>query len=108
MTAGKLSKGEKLVAVDHSTISYPPFRKNFYIEVTELSRMGEAELAELRKELDGALGSCQHVTVTFMVCSVWVTWGQGGLAELRKELDGASGIGQHTSCSLSMLRDPSG
>ncbi len=67
MTAGKLSKGEKLVAVDHSTISYPPFRKNFYIEVTELSRMGEAELAEMRKELDGERGVrlvVQHVLLS--------------------------------------------
>lgn len=34
VTAGKLSKGEKLMAVDHSTIDYPPFRRNFYIEVS--------------------------------------------------------------------------
>lgn len=33
VTAGKLSKGDKLSAVDHSTIEYPPFRRNFYIEV---------------------------------------------------------------------------
>ena len=56
MTAGKLSKGDKLVAVDHSTIDYPPFRKNFYIEVTELTRLSPEELAELRAELDGACG----------------------------------------------------
>lgn len=33
MTSGKLSKGDKMVAVDHATMNYPPFRKNFYIEV---------------------------------------------------------------------------
>ncbi len=33
MTAGKLSKSDKLGVVDHATINYPPFRKNFYIEV---------------------------------------------------------------------------
>jgi hypothetical protein len=31
--AGKGSKGDRLGIVDHSTITYPPFRKNFYIEV---------------------------------------------------------------------------
>ncbi len=31
--AGKGSKGDRLGIVDHSTINYPPFRKNFYIEV---------------------------------------------------------------------------
>lgn len=53
VTAGKLSKGEKLMAVDHSTINYPPFRRNFYIEVPDIKRMDEAEVATLRKELDG-------------------------------------------------------
>ena len=53
VTAGKLSKGEKLMAVDHSTINYPPFRRNFYIEVPEIKRMDEAEVTALRKELDG-------------------------------------------------------
>jgi hypothetical protein len=33
VTAGKMSKGDKLAAVDHATIEYPPFRRNFYIEV---------------------------------------------------------------------------
>ncbi len=32
VTAGKLSKSDKLTAVDHSTINSPPFRRNFYIE----------------------------------------------------------------------------
>ncbi len=31
--AGKGSKGDRLGIVDHTTINYPPFRKNFYIEV---------------------------------------------------------------------------
>lgn len=53
VTAGKLSKGDKLAAVDHNTIDYPPFRKNFYIEVSEISRMTANEEKELRKELDG-------------------------------------------------------
>lgn len=34
-------------------IQYPPFRKVFYIEVPEVTRMGEAQVQELRKELDG-------------------------------------------------------
>jgi ATP-dependent RNA helicase DDX46/PRP5 len=32
VTAGKLSKSDKLGLVDHSTVDYPAFRKNFYIE----------------------------------------------------------------------------
>ena len=52
VTTGKLSKGDKLGIVDHSTIEYPAFRRNFYIEVPELARMTEDEVAELRKQLD--------------------------------------------------------
>ena len=36
--AGKGSKGDRLGIVDHSTINYPPFRKNFYIEVCCIPR----------------------------------------------------------------------
>jgi hypothetical protein len=48
--AGKLSKGDKLAAVDHGTVQYAPFRRNFYIEVPDVKRMSEAEVAALRKE----------------------------------------------------------
>lgn len=51
--AGKLSKGDRLGPADHSKFDYPPFRRNFYIEVPELARMSEEAVAERRKELDG-------------------------------------------------------
>lgn len=41
------------MAVDHNTIDYPSFRRNFYIEVPDIKRMDESEVATLRKELDG-------------------------------------------------------
>lgn len=53
MQAGKLSKGDRLGPADHSKIDYLPFRRNFYIEVPELARMTEQQVAERRKELDG-------------------------------------------------------
>lgn len=53
LIAGKLSKGDKLVAVDHATVQYPPFRRNFYIEVPELARMTPDEVEEYRRQLDG-------------------------------------------------------
>jgi hypothetical protein len=34
-------------------MNYRPFLRNFYIEVPELTRMTEAEIAEYRKQLDG-------------------------------------------------------
>ena len=49
----KLSKGDKLGITDHAAINYPPFRRNFYIEVPELARMTPPEVAAYRKQLDG-------------------------------------------------------
>lgn len=50
--AGRMSKSDKLGAVDHSKIDYAPFRRNFYIEVQELQKMSEEDVAKYRKELD--------------------------------------------------------
>ncbi|PHT98168.1 DEAD-box ATP-dependent RNA helicase 42, partial [Capsicum chinense] len=48
----KKTKVEKLSLVDHSKIDYPSFRKNFYIEVKEISRMSPEEVSAYRKELE--------------------------------------------------------
>ena len=53
VTAGKLSKGDKLAAVDHAAMNYVPFRRSFYIETPEVKRMTDEQVAALRKELDG-------------------------------------------------------
>lgn len=39
--------------VDHDTIKYHSFRKDFYVESPEISRMTEEEVASYRNELDG-------------------------------------------------------
>ena len=56
--AGKTSKGDKLGPVDHAAMNYRPFRRNFYIEVPELTRMSAEELVEYRKQLDGIKVCC--------------------------------------------------
>lgn len=48
----KKTKADKLVVVDHSKINYPSFRKNFYIEVKEISRMSAEEVSNYRKQLE--------------------------------------------------------
>ncbi|EXB56258.1 DEAD-box ATP-dependent RNA helicase 42 [Morus notabilis] len=48
----KKTKAEKLSIVDHSKIDYIPFRKNFYIEVKEISRMTPEEVSAYRKQLE--------------------------------------------------------
>ncbi|PUZ50213.1 hypothetical protein GQ55_6G042000 [Panicum hallii var. hallii] len=48
----KKTKAEKLAIVDHSKIDYQPFRKNFYIEVKDITRMTSEEVVAYRKELE--------------------------------------------------------
>jgi ATP-dependent RNA helicase DDX46/PRP5 len=42
---------KELKPVNHEEIEYEPFRKNFYIEVPEISRMSEKDVKALRKSL---------------------------------------------------------
>ncbi|RCV29934.1 hypothetical protein SEVIR_6G050400v4 [Setaria viridis] len=48
----KKTKAEKLAIVDHSKIDYQPFRKNFYIEVKDITKMTTEEVVAYRKELE--------------------------------------------------------
>ncbi|XP_045794042.1 DEAD-box ATP-dependent RNA helicase 42-like [Trifolium pratense] len=48
----KKTKVEKLSIVDHSKIDYIPFKKNFYIEVKEISKMTLEEVVLYRKQLE--------------------------------------------------------
>ncbi|CAN6440681.1 unnamed protein product [Victoria cruziana] len=48
----KKTKAEKLSIVDHSKIQYASFRKNFYIEVKEISKTTSEEVAAYRKQLE--------------------------------------------------------
>ncbi|XP_071516080.1 probable ATP-dependent RNA helicase DDX46 isoform X2 [Panulirus ornatus] len=48
------SKGKKeLVKVDHTTMNYVPFRKDFYVEVPEIANMSKEEVEAYRAELEG-------------------------------------------------------
>jgi len=82
----KLSKADKLGAVVHSDIDYPPFRKNFYIESYEMSKMTKEEVKELRTKLDGI--SCRGKRVPKPIKS----WNQAGLSNKIMELIRRSGF----------------
>ena len=51
--ANKVRKKKDLPIIDYAKLDLEPFRKNFYTEPAELAEMTEAELADLRLELDG-------------------------------------------------------
>ncbi|KAF4347189.1 hypothetical protein G4B88_013154 [Cannabis sativa] len=48
----KKTKAEKLSIADHSKIDYKPFRKNFYIESKEISRMTSEDVVAYRMHLE--------------------------------------------------------
>ena len=52
MKRPKKTKGDKLSLVDHSKTNYEPFRKNFYIQVKDISNMTQEEVNTHRKELE--------------------------------------------------------
>ncbi|KAI1383194.1 uncharacterized protein F4822DRAFT_68211 [Hypoxylon trugodes] len=51
--AAKARKKKDIPSVDYSKLDLEPVRKNFWVEPAELAEMSEAELADLRVELDG-------------------------------------------------------
>lgn len=44
---------KELAKIDHSSVTYAPFRKNFYVEVPELTRMTAADVEKYRSDLEG-------------------------------------------------------
>ena len=82
----KMSKADKLGAVVHSDIEYPPFRKNFYIESYEMSKMTKEEVKELRTKLEGI--TCRGKRVPKPIKS----WNQAGLSNKIMELIRRSGF----------------
>lgn len=51
--ANKAKKKKELPTINYAKLDLPPFRKNFYTEPAELAEMSEAEVTDLRLELDG-------------------------------------------------------
>ena len=58
---------KELQAADHKSIEYSPFTKNFYNEVPELGRFSDAEVAQMRFEMENIRVKgkvCPHSTPT--------------------------------------------
>lgn len=67
-------KGKELKPVDHSTITYLPFRKNLFIIPRALSRLNEEQVKEKRDEL--------QIKVRGKGCPPPIeTWEQSGLSD---------------------------
>ncbi len=48
----KVKTKSEMVCTDHSKVYYRPFKKNFYVEVPEISRLTQQEVDKHRLELD--------------------------------------------------------
>lgn len=80
-TAANLANKQKkeLAKVDHSTVNYLSFRKNFYVEVPEIAKMTNEEVEQYRTELEG-------IQVKGKGCPKPIkTWAQCGIS--KKEMD---------------------
>ena len=86
MQAGRLSKGDKLAPVDHSTIKYDAFRKELYREVREISKMTEEEVKSYRKEMDSIKVRGKNIPKPIK------TWSQSGLSERLIQILNKSGF----------------
>lgn len=48
----KVKTKSEMVCTDHSKVYYRPFKKNFYVEVPEISNMSSLEVERYRLELE--------------------------------------------------------
>lgn len=74
-TAANLASKQKkeLSKVDHSTVQYLPFRKEFYVEVPEIARMTPEEVELYKEELEGIRvkgKGCPRPIKTWAQCGV--------------------------------------
>ena len=67
-------KKREVPVVDHSKVEYAPFKKNLYVEPSELQNLTPEEVADLRLELDDI-----KTKPTNIVAPV-IKWGQMGLS----------------------------
>jgi ATP-dependent RNA helicase DDX46/PRP5 len=96
--AAKARKKKDIPVHDYSKLDLEPIRKNFWVEPAELSDMTEAELIDLRLELDGIKVSGKDVPKPVQ------TWAQCALS--RKTLDVIGGLGFEKPTPIQMQAFP--
>ncbi|OTB18384.1 hypothetical protein K445DRAFT_55804 [Daldinia sp. EC12] len=96
--AAKARKKKDIPSVDYSKLDLEPVRKNFWVEPSELSEMTDAELADLRVELDGIKVSGKDVPKPVQ------KWSQCALS--RKTLDIIDSLGYEKPTPIQMQAFP--
>ncbi|XP_073335137.1 probable ATP-dependent RNA helicase DDX46 [Pagrus major] len=73
LTGFQTKQRKVLEPVDHGKIQYEPYRKNFYVEVPELTRMTQEDVNAFRLELEGIIvkgKGCPKPIKTWVQCGV--------------------------------------
>ncbi|KAI0432965.1 hypothetical protein F5Y09DRAFT_300401 [Xylaria sp. FL1042] len=96
--AAKARKKKDIPTHDYSKLDLEPIRKNFWVEPQELSEMTEAELTDLRLELDGIKVSGKDVPKPVQ------KWSQCALS--RKTLDVIDSLGFDKPTPIQMQAFP--
>ncbi|PHH68269.1 hypothetical protein CDD80_119 [Ophiocordyceps camponoti-rufipedis] len=91
-------KKKDIPSVDYSKMELVPIRKDFWVEPADLSAMTEAEVTELRSELDGIKVKGKNVPKPVQ------KWAQCGLT--RQTLDIISRLGYEKPTSIQMQAIP--
>ncbi|CAM1506759.1 Fc.00g064000.m01.CDS01 [Cosmosporella sp. VM-42] len=91
-------KKKDIPSVDYSKIEIQPIRKNFWVEPAELSLLTEAEVADLRLELDGIKVNGKDVPKPVQ------KWAQCGLT--RQTLDVVDHLGYEKPTPIQMQAVP--
>lgn len=87
-------KKKDIPAVDYSKIKIQPIRKNFWVEPAELSSLSEADVADIRLELDGIKINGKDVPKPVQ------KWAQCGLTRQTLDVIGALGFEQPTPIQM--------
>lgn len=90
-------KKKEIPIVDYSKMELEPIRKNFWVEPVELSELTEAEVADLRLELDGIKVNGKDVPKPVQ------KWAQCGLTRQTLDVLGDMGFEQPTSIQMQAL-----
>lgn len=99
LTISNKRKKKDIPSVDYSKIDLQPIRKNFWVEPAELNNLSEADVTDLRLELDGIKVNGKDVPKPVQ------KWAQCGLT--RQTLDVISSLGFEKPTPIQMQALPS-
>jgi ATP-dependent RNA helicase DDX46/PRP5 len=97
LTIANKRKKKDIPSVDYSKIDLQPIRKNFWVEPAELSSLSEADVTDLRLELDGIKVNGKDVPKPVQ------KWAQCGLTRQTLDVVGSLGFEKPTPIQMQAL-----